>query len=90
VNPAHLFLGTVADNNADMDAKGRANRVGFAVVNRGEAHPAAKLTQVEVDAIRASGESHAALSRRYGVANTTIFNIRNGHAWRPVEEDKAA
>lgn len=26
VNPSHLFLGTVADNNADRDAKGRGVR----------------------------------------------------------------
>ena len=42
VNPAHLRLGTVADNNADMIAKGRGRGL------TGEAHGSAKLIEADV------------------------------------------
>jgi hypothetical protein len=47
VNPAHLFLGSQADNVADMIAKGRAHD------SRGERAGNVKLTSEQVTAIRA-------------------------------------
>src|SRR4051794_31357857 len=44
-NPAHHFIGTSADNNADMKAKGRARGV------RGTANAGAKLTADQVRSI---------------------------------------
>lgn len=38
-NPAHLFLGTLEDNNRDREAKGRGADV------RGSKNPAAKITE---------------------------------------------
>src|SRR5262245_6562845 len=46
-NPQHLFLGTMADNNADMLRKGRQRTV------HGEHSPNAKLTDAIVRTIRA-------------------------------------
>jgi len=54
VNPAHLFLGTHADNMADCEAKGRTAR--------GERHGASKLVASDVRKIRArwlAGETQA-------------------------------
>lgn len=70
VNPAHLFLGTAADNSADMVAKGRSVS--------GEQHPFAKLTDVQAAEIRASHEPLKVLAARYGINKSAASRIRNG------------
>lgn len=77
-NPAHLSVGTIADNNADMVAKGRQRGP------QGERHPHAKLTASQIDEIRASPELSPTLARRFGVANSTIYMVRKGRTWASV------
>ena len=49
VNPAHLFLGTLADNNKDRDRKGRtAHGKGHGLHARGKNNPCAKLEPNQV------------------------------------------
>jgi hypothetical protein len=79
VNPRHLFLGTSADNNTDMRAKGRA-----AIGTR---QPNAKLTEQAVASIRQrceAGESRASLSREYGVTKAIIDRVVNRKIWKHV------
>ena len=76
-NPAHLQLGSKADNSADMVSK-RRNRAG-------EDHHNAKLTARDVETIRtrcAAGETQRALSREYGVTFQHVSAVVNGNAWR--------
>lgn len=78
VNPAHLFLGTNADNVADKTAKGRGRG------GRGEAHRNAKLTADQVREIRelaASGLTQREIAARYGVRHTAIGKILRGERW---------
>jgi hypothetical protein len=88
-NPAcceveHLFLGTHADNNADMKAKGRA------VYVSGERSGNAKLSADQVREIRAlyqpgsSEFGQGALGRRFGVSRAQIAHIINRHAWAHI------
>jgi hypothetical protein len=70
VNPAHLFLGTPADNLADMRAKGRQEH--------GERHHWSKLTDAQVSGVRAAfsaGESKRDIAARYGVTRGCIHYI---------------
>lgn len=80
VNPAHMFVGTRADNMADCSRKGRI-RVPFA---EGEACPNSKLSAAEVIAIRADPRSNRATARAYGVAKCTVSSIRKRLTWRSI------
>ena len=77
VNPDHLFLGTKADNSADMVGKGRQRR--------GADLPQTRLTADSVRAIRQS----AALTQReiatlHGVSEATVWKVLHNKTWKGV------
>lgn len=76
VNVNHLFLGTYADNAADMARKGRGTR--------GERNRHAKLTWEQAREIRRSREQTKVLVERYDVSRSTIKLIRAGSIWKEV------
>ena len=95
VRPDHLFLGTCAENLADMALKGRAAKgVNNGSVRypeklnprRGERHPFAKLTWADVEKIRseyAQGKiSTSQLAKKFPVNQSTIMNIIHHRLWR--------
>lgn len=82
VNPSHLFLGTVQENNYDMQEKGRYYSP------KGEKSPNAKLNENEVLLIRHMYSSDNftmwKLSKIFGVDDTTICDIVNRKAWTHI------
>lgn len=81
VNPAHLSVGSKADNNRDRAAKGRSRD------QHGERHNMAKLTEADVIEIRQlDGESHSRIAQRYGVSQTVVSAIKRRAAWAHVPE----
>lgn len=80
VNPRHLFLGTKADNTADMMAKGRGKIPNF----RGEECGNSKLTEDHVRQIRRSTLPSAHLAVRFGVVPSTVRWVRSGATWKHV------
>jgi hypothetical protein len=81
VNPSHLFLGTQADNVADMVAKGRNRTVSLG----GERNGMARLTFRQVEAMRAAfagGESQRSIALRFGVSAMTAHRALRGKSWR--------
>lgn len=82
VNPAHLSVGTKADNSADMVSRDRHAR--------GSRSGASKLHERQVLEIRAraaSGELHRLIAADYGVSRVTITNIVTRHTWRHLPAD---
>ncbi len=78
VNPSHLFLGTHADNMADMYAKGRQPS------QKGTDSGRSKLTEAQVLEIRASNEGGGVLGRQYGVTRKNISSIRLRQSWKHI------
>lgn len=80
-NPAHLFLGSQADNIADMVSKRRQFRP------EGVRHHNAKLCDEQVIAARqrrSMGEGVTALAREYGVSPATMCDALRGRTWSHV------
>ena len=80
VNPAHLFLGTNADNIADKLAKHRQRPGGASGTRNGRA----TITPADVLTIRASSASTYVLGRQYGLDPATIGKIKRGVLWKTV------
>ena len=84
VRPAHLFLGTVKENNADRSRKGRDAR--------GERQHLAKLKTQDVLAIRRmakAGVPVGELAKRFGVDWHTASQVVRRETWRHVAEEVA-
>lgn len=72
VNPAHLLLGTPADNISDMDQRGRR---------------ASRLRPEQVAEIRGAAPAKGAgrrLAQQYGVSEGTISMIRSKQTWQNI------
>lgn len=81
IRPDHLFVGTPADNTADMFAKGRNHDT------RGSANPAAKLDERQVAEIKAAlraGERRADIASRFMVSRNIVNFIATGRTWNHV------
>jgi hypothetical protein len=78
VNPHHLFLGTHADNMADMIAKNLQD------APRGERQHCAKLTEAQIIDIRTSTDSLRAMARKYNVRYSNISMIRRRQTWKHI------
>ena len=84
VNPDHLFLGTSAENTADMRRKGRG--IWERGLHQGEKHSQARLTEPQVQAILLDPRTAEATAIDYGVTGSLVVRIRAGKAWRAVRE----
>lgn len=78
VNPAHLFLGTSADNFRDSKRKNRHAH--------GE-RANAKLTKEQALEIIRSPESNRELARRFGIGDVQVSRIKHGLRWRHLHAD---
>lgn len=83
VNPRHLFLGTHADNMADMVNKGRQNI--------GVQNPCAKLTEADVRTIRSlasRGVTQSQIGIMFGIDQSTVSNVNTRKTWSHVTSFK--
>ena len=81
VNVAHLWLGTHADNMADMVAKGRGRGL------RGELNGHSRLTEHIVRDIRASkkaGIPYRTIAANLGIPAGTVHNVVKFKSWAHV------
>jgi hypothetical protein len=83
VNPSHLFLGSHADNMADMKRKGRGRSCPKELHARGASIGTSKLQESDIRVIRSRSisETKASIARDYNVDASTISNIVHRKIW---------
>jgi hypothetical protein len=82
VNPAHLRVGTKADNSREM--KERDRKRGPENPVRGESVGVSKLTEADVRKIRADNRTLKAIAADYGVHFSIIWDVKKRVTWRHV------
>lgn len=78
INPAHLYVGTPAQNVKDRVQRRRSSGGSMP----GGANPAAKLTAEQVAAVRQSKVPARELAAALGVSQSAVRHIRSGRRWR--------
>jgi len=79
VNPDHLFLGTIADNNRDRDQKGRH------VPQIGKDHWRADLCETDIYLIKEIDAPQQTIADWFGISQAHVSRIKNSQAWRHLE-----
>lgn len=82
VNPAHLFLGTMAENMDDKMAKGRHR------TPAGERHYRAILSEEDAKAILSDPRTHSRIAADYKVSRTTISSLKARHSWHHLGNER--
>ena len=86
VRPDHLFLGTNADNSADMVAKNRqAQGETLSANRRGVLNVLAKLTEEQVLAIRLDSRPRVQIALEYGITSVNVRHIKRRVTWRHLQ-----
>ena len=81
VNPEHIFIGTVKDNNRDCVKKGRKAR------QCGTLNSSAKLTETDVREMRSRhewGARQVDLAKAFNVTTGTVAKIVHGKLWSHI------
>lgn len=95
MRPDHLFLGSPADNSADMVAKGRSAtgdrhsmRIHPDRIARGERAGAAKLSEADVVAIRrlyvTERPTLATIASQFGIGHVQVWRIIHNLQWTHI------
>lgn len=83
VNPDHLFIGTQAENMADMVRKGRSAK------QKGEAHPGAKIdekTALHIFEQAKKGQlSQRKIAAMFCISQANVSSILNRKRWSHLE-----
>lgn len=86
INPAHLFLGTHAENMRDMAQKGRSAKTG-GFRSRGEDSPNCIISEEIVREIKSSrnrGDGVRFLARTFGLSHSHVSKICRGLKWSHI------
>ena len=95
VNPDHLFVGTHAENSADMVAKNRQAKglTHWSFIHpeikldaKGSKNSQAKITESQVLEIRESDKTVKELAAEYGMSYMGMYKVKTGVRWQHVKD----